>query len=599
LRFKAGAWVGEASAKSTNLNNALLCQRKTNGGQKKGLANLWSRKKIRKKGHAVVGKISNGKSQIRPIAKQVRKTDDYTRPKGSLTPVLVVVTLLYMLGLGTWLVTSDRILTNAANQVLGVLLSTCAAYQIWFWPGVFSLTYKKSPFVIKLGGAAVIYFGTLWFWESPLSPVVPTSSVRQETSSFADTLQKTLAEFRAGLLKELPKGRSTADFEDTMNKAIGQAKAEIDRFCSSHKLTEAEKRTLNNLLKRFPAETQILANDSSIQAFEQTMQEVTNNHINSTILSRIASNSLNNFVNTNHATNRTNAVAEVSGGPISVNTGIETNTLVTIPVSSLPVETPYQVVDSAPSAQVMPSVVSNALVMNWDALASKYPYGFNIQYLMQNYGPYNASSDQPYTFSLVRGRPELTMLPKASGFVFLPTLSYMDYKFSKPVHMTQLTGQYRTDNGSRLRRPWHIVPVATYIESLGAQIFVIGNGPDGDWQSGLFNSIQPYLYQLEQYFPHGFYMLTADGRELNIFKSVDPNTSALWSSTSVTKQQLGWLVTFPPEAVNGRELQTLPVPYPNQLETLKIEGDHATNTVGVIVYQLQSGPLFFMGIRNN
>ena len=44
--------------------NRLLCQRKTEGGLEKGLANLWSRKKITKKAHVVVGKKPNGKCQL-------------------------------------------------------------------------------------------------------------------------------------------------------------------------------------------------------------------------------------------------------------------------------------------------------------------------------------------------------------------------------------------------------------------------------------------------------------------------------------------------------------------------------------------------------
>jgi hypothetical protein len=42
-----------------------LCQRKTEGGQEKGLAYLWRRKRITKKANAVVGQKPNGKSQIK------------------------------------------------------------------------------------------------------------------------------------------------------------------------------------------------------------------------------------------------------------------------------------------------------------------------------------------------------------------------------------------------------------------------------------------------------------------------------------------------------------------------------------------------------
>lgn len=530
----------------------------------------------------------------------MRKKVDYTSPKGWLTPVLVVITLLYGLVFGTWLVSSDRILKDNSKQVVGQLFAICAAYQIWFWPGVFSLTYKKSSFVLKLGGAGVIYFCTLWWWNGPKSPVLLSSvTVRQETSSFADTFERRLAELQAALLKASTNARSTADFEDAMNKAVDQARAEIERFRSSHKLTEAENRTLDNLIQRLPAGIQIAPNDSSGQLTEEITQIITNIYNTSTIPSRSVTNVPNHIVNTNIMGFRTNGVVEISVGVINGNQGIESNIIITIPTANLPEDTANPVYNNASSTPVMPSVVSNALVMNWDYLASKYPYGFNVQYQMLNFGPYNVATGQQFAFSLIRGRPELTSLPNGSGLVFLPTLIYMNYKFSKPVHMRQIAGQYRTDDGFRIRRPWHILPVTTYIESLGGQVFVIGNGPDDNWQSGLFNSIQPYFYQLDQYFPNGYYMVTADERELNIFKGVDPNNGALWSSTSVTKQQSGWLVAFPPDVVNGRELQTLAVPFQNQLVTLKIEGDHVTNTVGVIVYQLQSGPAFFMGIRNN
>ena len=44
-------WHGKACGKAQMSTNCSLCQRKTEGGREKGLANLWRRKKIRKTPH--------------------------------------------------------------------------------------------------------------------------------------------------------------------------------------------------------------------------------------------------------------------------------------------------------------------------------------------------------------------------------------------------------------------------------------------------------------------------------------------------------------------------------------------------------------------
>lgn len=538
----------------------------------------------------------------------MRKNEEFVRPKGSLTPILVVIAFLYVLGIGAWVIITRPILTDSHIHVLGQLFAFCAAYQVWYWRGSAEVTYKsKSPgssFILKLGGAAAIYGITLWWWEGPMSPVVPTSSVRQETSSFADTFERKLAELQAALLKVSPNARSTAGFQSAVNEAIGQAKAEIEGFRSSHKLTEAENRTLDNLIQRMPAVIQILSTDSPPQPPEQSEQIVTNNFINSTILSQTVTNVASNAANTYPNTVRTNIVTGASGDPATASQGGEANTVVTVPVANLPVNAANPIYQSAPSPSVLPLAVSNALTANLDSWVSRYPDGFTVQFQMQIFGPYNAPSGKSYSFINIPSRPEMSIGQYGGGLVFLPTLSYLDRKFSKPVHL-RYDGRVQ-NNGQLMRsiRQWHILPVASYIESVRGlvgqpPVLVVGNGSDENWQPGLLDSIRPYFYQLDQYFPNGFYMVTADGKELNIFKDVDPNNTATWSSTSVTKQQSGWQVTFPQDVLGGRAVQTLVVPYPNQLGTIIIEGDHATNTVGVIVYQIQSGPVFFMGIRNN
>ena len=536
------------------------------------------------------------------------KKDNYVRPKGWLPSVLAVFTLLYLLGICTWILIFHPILHEIENRVLGQLFAVCAAYQARYLKGTSEVSYNaktaSSSMAVKLGGAFAIYVLTFWLWAGPVSPVVTTSSVRQETSSFAEDFERKLAEIQAALLKVSPNARNTPDFEGAMKKAIGQAKAEIDRFRSSHKLTEAENRRLDNLIQRLPNSMQIVLNESSGQPADGAEQFVTNNYTSSTILSRTVTNDPSNAGNSNSEAARTNIFAGVSSDPASASQGTETNTTVTIPTVNLPENTVIPAYQSVPSPSLIPSAVSNALAANFDTWVSRYPDGFTIQYQMRIFGPYNAPSGKYYSFINIPIRPENTVSQYGGGMVFLPTISYVDHKFSKPVHM-RFDGRLQVDgNLMRSIRQWHILPVASYIESVRGEagqqpIFVVGNGPDENWQSGLYNSIQPYFYQLDQYFPNGFYMVTADGKELNIFKSVDPNSSALWSNTSVTKQQLGWQVAFPPEVVYGRELQTLSVPYPNQLVTLKIEGDQATNTIGVIEYQFQSGPVFFMGIRNN
>jgi hypothetical protein len=531
----------------------------------------------------------------------VNKKRNNSSRRNGLSNILVVLTLLYLLIVGTWLVFSDRILNETSKSIIGQLLAICAAYQGLYWPGKTKLTYKRSTSLLfEVSGAGAIYIVSLWWWQGAKSPVYLSSiTVREETASFAASFERALAEFRASISKEFISVQNRPALEREIQRSIQQARADIESFRSSHKLTQAENRLLDNLSEQLPSEIGEKRNREADESPLVHAESVTNNHFITEIVSPYTpTNSPRGMTETNRLKSSTNAtvpsVMEHSlvsgeGGRSAVTGGAENvrdNSAVSTPLSST-------------QDNSLPSVVSNALAANWDSWVSKYPFGFTVQYQMQNFGPYNAQNVSPYSFNFTRGgRPDLAPLPRATGPVFLPTLNYQNYRLSKPAHSQGFTGRYyETANGeTRLRRPWHVVPVTTYVEAVDSQLFVIGNGPGGDWDSMLFNSIQPHFYFLDQYFPDGFYMVTTDGRELNFFRARDPNYSALWSSTIFAPgPSRGWTVTFPPQFLNSREVQIINIPNPNQLETVTIDG----NSIGIVVYLLQSGPAAFMGVKSN
>jgi hypothetical protein len=62
------AWGGKACGKVQMSTKRPLCQRKTEGEPKKGLADLWRGKESRKRPTLVVGKKPYGKSQFKKKA---------------------------------------------------------------------------------------------------------------------------------------------------------------------------------------------------------------------------------------------------------------------------------------------------------------------------------------------------------------------------------------------------------------------------------------------------------------------------------------------------------------------------------------------------
>jgi hypothetical protein len=89
------AWGGKACENAQMSKKRSLCQRKTDGGLEKGLANLWSRKKIKKKFHVGRGQITKWE-----MSNEAKNPERQNKMKSTITKQFGLCALLMALCIG-------------------------------------------------------------------------------------------------------------------------------------------------------------------------------------------------------------------------------------------------------------------------------------------------------------------------------------------------------------------------------------------------------------------------------------------------------------------------------------------------------------------
>jgi hypothetical protein len=404
-----------------------------------------------------------------------------------------------------------------------------------------------------------------------------------------------------------PKQRASA-----ISAVIARADSEVVKFRTGKHLTDAENRLLDKLVAQLPG-LFMQPTDSATLENQNTQRDATQSQAAQMLL-------VGTRTNSSLSTNRTGQGANSAGDENlsnlnsqdfgATNSSISTEQIIpVVPTASIPQTGQINV-------STLPAAVSEALSTYGQIWTNRYPYGFSLIYGMRTFGPYNIQNLSPYNFSPAHvGGPEMCLVagltpaeapPGSIGSsavpLSLPVLRYQGATYSKPAHpsWTVHKGAPYVDGDGRLRRPWHIVPVATYVDAQdGLNVAVLGNGPDPAWQPNLLQYIDAHRTEINTYFPGGCYMVDVSGRELNIFQSADPNFQGLWTRTSVSQAGNGWVILFPTEVLNAKRVETLELQQMNQLISITIETSSGTHKVGAIGFTTYTGPAFFMGLLDN